>query len=74
MLYLSGAPVTDAGLASLAGWTDLEWLTVVRARVRGPGLRHLAGMKALTHLRLSGNPLEPGWTEHLPPLPALEDL
>jgi internalin A len=52
-LNLSGCEkVTDAGLPYLAGLTDLRELRLDGTGVRGDGLTHLGGLKALTLLFL----------------------
>jgi YHS domain-containing protein len=54
-LNLSGTAVTDAGLASLAGFKELRRLNLSRTAVTAAGLTHLAAMEQLEVLNLYGS-------------------
>ena len=53
-LYLSGSPVTDAGLAHLKGLTRLNDLLLADTRVTDKGMASLTGMVNLRRLWLTG--------------------
>ena len=70
--WLQGvAGVSDAGMAHLAGLTNMERLSVSGSDLTDKGLSYLAGMKKLNHLTVSdGNFTEKG-LRHLEDLKAL---
>ena len=70
--------VTDEGLASLANLNELEIMQIRGARVRGPGLTHLGGLRKLGTLELNvsanGCELSGRSLVHLAPLTGLARL
>jgi Leucine Rich repeat len=66
--------ITDAGLKHLAGWTDLQELTLEGTHITNEGLKHLAGMKKLQRLILSDTKVTDDGMEHLTKLTALKDV
>jgi len=58
VLCLSGTDISDAGLEHVATISTLERLFLDRTNVKGSGLAHLKGLPRLTHLGLSGTPLD----------------
>ena len=67
--------VTDDGLAALAELRDLEsvWLAGT-VDIRGPGLRHLAGLPKLSELWIAAQDTSDAGLELLPGFPALRRL
>lgn len=66
--------ITDAGLKHLAGWTDLQELSLNGTHITDEGLKHLAGMKKLQRLILSDTKVTDAGMEHLTKLTALKDV
>ncbi len=66
--------VTDAGLASIAGFQKLELIFLDRTGVTGAGLRHLAGMKSLEQLSLQSTAITDEGVSHLRALSAMKFL
>ncbi len=66
--------VTDADLAALGDYASATSLDLSDNRVEGPGLRHLAGMKALRSLKLFQNRLDDRAFDQFPRLPSLAEL
>lgn len=73
-LDLSGAPVTDAGLAALAELTLLERLRLNNTAVTDDGLKHLAVLPGLVALDLDGTRVTGPGLRHLAGLTWLERL
>ncbi len=74
LLDLSANPVGDAGMESIAGLENLEWLFLYDAQVTSAGLAHLAGMTRLRSLALGGCEITDDGLLQLEKLPALEAL
>jgi Leucine-rich repeat (LRR) protein len=72
----SGARFSDAGMAHLAGLTNLEMLNIGGDRVTDHGLSYLVGMKKLSGLMIRGNITDRGlrYLEELPMLSYLQIL
>jgi hypothetical protein len=51
-LYLAGNPLTDAGLESLTGLTELIWVDVAKTKITDKGVRTLARLSSLQALDL----------------------
>ena len=66
--------IGDAGLAHLAGLTNMDRLTVSGPGVTDAGLAHLANMKKLTLLHLTGGPITDAGLRHLEGLESLSYL
>jgi hypothetical protein len=66
--------ISDVGLKHLAGWTDLQELSLDGTHVTDEGLKHLAGMKKLKRLILSDTKVTDDGMEHLTKLTALTDV
>jgi len=65
---------TDAGIANLAGLTNLTSLDLVQTPVSDAGLIHLKGLTNLTHLELSGRAVGDAGMAHLAGLTKLTRL
>lgn len=72
-LYLSGAHVTDAGMAHLKGLTKLQWLRLP-PRVTDAGLAHLKGLTQLQGLDLGGTRITDAGLAYLEELAQLRSL
>jgi len=70
-LYLGGPGFTDAGLAHLAGMTQLEDLGLIDTRIIGDGFAHLPHLKTLS---LSGSRVTDEQLSYLKNLPDLTCL
>jgi hypothetical protein len=68
----STAAVADAGLAHVAGLTNLDMLSLAGTTVADAGLVHLRGLTGLRHLTLNDTAVTPAGLEdlrrHLPQL------
>jgi hypothetical protein len=73
-LDLSGTPVTDAGLASIAGAAGVRMLRLSETGVTDAGLQHLKGMASLESLNLYGTGVTTDGVMALAGLPALKRL
>ncbi len=71
---LSGASVTDAGLASIAGATDLRMLRLSETGVTDAGIGQLKGLASLESLNLYGTAVTTEGVMGLSELPALKRL
>jgi hypothetical protein len=69
--YKLNTQVTDDWLERLAGFPDLRSLDIANADVRGPGLRHLGGLRALESINLTLTPIT---DDALPALSGLSSL
>jgi uncharacterized membrane protein len=73
-LNLSKMPVTDADLAVIAGFENLEKLNLNFTDITGSGLRHLASLGSLTEISLSGTKTDATALESLNALPSLRKV
>lgn len=73
-LHIEGAPITDAGLAHLAGFSALERLSLHKTKITSAGLQHLVGLKQLTLLSLDGPDIGDDAIAPIARLAALERL
>jgi hypothetical protein len=64
VINIEDAPIDEAHLAHLQR-ADLECLRLVKVGIGDDALRHLAGMKRLNLLNLSGNPIGDDGLKHL---------
>lgn len=70
-----GCNATDADLVHLAALKDLEYVFIIRQKkIRGEGLKHLAGLKKLDTIDLMGTPVEGKHLVHLKELKQLHKL
>jgi hypothetical protein len=74
VLDLAGTRVTDAGLAHLAGLTNLRTLRLEDTQVTDAGLKYLAPLKKLTELDLRGTRVTDAGLEVLAGFPNLQKL
>ena len=70
-LDLGGTKVTDAGLAKVAGMSNLEQLHLEKTAVTDAGLAQLKGLGELEYLNLYGTVVGDAGLEHLKSMPAL---
>lgn len=56
-LELSGAPITDRGVASLARHSELAYLFLAFTEITDASISHLAAMKRLAMLNVTGTQL-----------------
>jgi hypothetical protein len=73
-LSLTGTQVTDAGLAVLAGFSNLTRLHLDRTRVTDAGLAPLARLKRLEYLNLYGSAVTDAGLSHLSGLGTLREV
>lgn len=73
-LNLANTKVTDAGLAPLAGLTNLRRLHLEKTGVGDEGLKHLKDLKGLEYLNLYGTKVTDAGLEHLKGLTNLRKL
>lgn len=73
-LNLTGAKMTDAGLAPLSGLKNLSVLHLERSEVTDAGLAHLAGLDSLQYLNLYGTAITDEGLKHLTGLKHLRRL
>ena len=73
-VYLTGTPVTDAGLEHLRGLTQLRFLSLDSTPVTDAGLEHLRGLTQLQGLYLSSTRVTDAGLAHLRGLTQLEVL
>ena len=74
-LNLWRVPITDEGVASLAGLTEMEWLNLDNvAYLSDDGLPHLKAMTKLKFLHLGSTAVTDAGMQHLIGLTALDDL
>jgi predicted Ser/Thr protein kinase len=75
-ILMNGCPVTDSGLAELAKATGLQDLTLewCGGPFSGAGLKHLASLPLLRHLRLDATPLDASSVGSLKLLTSLRSL
>ncbi len=66
--------VTDAMMANLASWPSIEELSLATHHFHGNGLEHVAGLKKLRFLMLSGSGVRNEDLKHLTGLPELKVL
>ncbi len=66
--------VTDAGLASIADFHQMESIFLDRTGVTDAGLHHLAGMKSLNQLSLQGTAITDEGVSHVRALSAMQFL
>ncbi len=66
--------ISDEGIKSLAGMTQLKKLQLEGSNITDAGLAHLAGMKNLTELSLSGTKVTDAGMEALTKLPKLQSV
>jgi len=71
---LTGADLTDDGVAELAGLKALTSLRIGATGITDEGLKHLAGMTALTELNIGETRITDAGLKHLAPLTALTRL
>jgi uncharacterized membrane protein len=71
-LDLSRSAITDAGLATLAGFTRLRRLRLDNTAVTDAGLAHLVSLGELRSLNLYGTAVTDDVVAHLTAMPALE--
>lgn len=68
------APITDDGLAALAGMARLEELELTGSRLEGPGLVHLGHLGSLRRLTLDDTRIKDASLSHLAGLNQLREL
>lgn len=73
VLDIGDTSVSDAGLAAVAGLTELEAI-LLPEEITDAGLAHLAGLTRLRELNLSQRPITDAGLMHLAKLDALESL
>ena len=66
--------ITDAGLAHLAGLTQLQFLYLDDTQITDAGLANLAGLTRLQHFRLSNTRITDGGLAHIAGLTQLQML
>ncbi|MHC4639336.1 MAG: leucine-rich repeat domain-containing protein, partial [Planctomycetota bacterium] len=55
LCHLWHTKLTDAGMAHLAGLTNLDWLGISGANLTDDGLKYLTNMRRLNNLSITGN-------------------
>jgi hypothetical protein len=70
----AGPFITDAGLAHIAGWTELRVLRLSELRVGDAGLAHLAGLTKLEIVDLYSTKVSDAGLAHLGRLTGLKEL
>ena len=73
-LSLSGSKVTDAGMATIAQFKDLEYLGLAQTAITDAGLAHLSGLEKLSYLDLTGTAVTDAGLVHLAKLSRLNSL
>lgn len=73
-LNLGNTQVTDAGLAAVAGFTNLSRLHLEKTKVTDAGLTHLSDLKYLSYLNLYGTAVSNAGLAHLETLNNLKSL
>ncbi|MDZ4701986.1 MAG: c-type cytochrome domain-containing protein [Rhodothermales bacterium] len=73
-LNLGNTPLTDAGLAAVAGFTNLSRLHLEKTKVTDAGLAHLVDLNYLSYLNLYGTAVSDAGLAHLEALNNLKSL
>ena len=73
-LSLEVRTATDADLAAIETLKGTQHSTINSNEIRGPGLKHLAGLKKLRQLHLSGERIDNDTLKFVAGLPSLECL
>lgn len=71
---LARTPITDVGVAALAGWENLRSMDLTRTSVTAAGLAALAGSKSLEVVNLTDTAVDDAGVAPLRALPALRRL